>query len=113
MSKYYNSYGKNQKVIMFADSDKRHAELLVKLRRDGLSRADFFREIISGYINNNEDLVSFITKVKREKGRVGKKKIDKVYQSIKEGDELMQKLGLTDDDIDFVFDLIERGEDEI
>ena len=98
---------------MFADSDKRHAELLVKLRRDGLSRADFFREIISGYINNNEDLVSFITKVKREKGRVGKKKIDKVYQSIKEGDELMQKLGLTDDDIDFVFDLIERGEDEI
>ena len=98
---------------MFADSDKRHAELLVKLRRDGLSRADFFREIISGYINNNEDLVSFITKVKREKGRVGKKKIDKVYQSIKDGDELMQKLGLTDDDIDFVFDLIERGEDEI
>ena len=98
---------------MFADSDKRHAELLVKLRRDGLSRADFFREIISGYINNNEDLVSFITKVKREKGRVGKKKIDKVYQSIKDGDELMQKLGLNDDDIDFVFDLIERGEDEI
>lgn len=98
---------------MFADSDKRHAELLLKLRRDGLSRADFFREVISGYIDNNSDIVSFITKLKESKARVGKKKISKVYNEIEEGKTLVEKLGLSDEDIDFVFDLIERGEDDI
>lgn len=97
---------------MFSDTDKRHADLLVRLRRDGLSKPQFFREIITGYINNDPDLLSFVTKTKYKLSRIGKRKIRKTNEEIQEGNQVLKDFGFTDGDIDFIFDLIERGEDE-
>ena len=36
----YYRYGQEEKKITFADTDKRHAELRLKLRRDGISPED-------------------------------------------------------------------------
>ena len=55
----------------------------------------------------------YITKIKQEKGKIGKKKITKQNEDIKQGNQTLQDLGITERDIDFVFDLIERGEDEV
>ena len=55
----------------------------------------------------------YITKVKQEKGKIGKKKIDKQNEDIKQGNQTLQDLGITERDIDFVFDLIESGDDDI
>ena len=112
MTKYKGGYGKSEKAIMFSDTDKRHAELLVRLRRDGLSKPQFFREIISGYISNDPDLLSFITKTKYRLSRVGKKKIKKTNEEILQGNQVLKDFGITEGDLDFIFDLIERVEDE-
>lgn len=110
--KFKGGYGKSEKGIMFSDTDKRHAELLVRLRRDGMSKSQFFREIITGYINNDPDIVSFVTRTKYKISRIGKNKIEKTNKEIQEGNQILKDFGITDGDIDFIFDLIERGEDE-
>ena len=37
------NYGKNNKRIIFTDTDHRHAQLILKLKTDGLTQAKFFR----------------------------------------------------------------------
>jgi hypothetical protein len=99
-------YGKDEKVIMFSDSDKRHAELILKLRRDGLSSPQFFRSIITGYIQNDPSIVMYVTSVKEKLSRLGKQKIKDTANSIETGNKMLKDLGLSEGDIDFVFDLI-------
>lgn len=109
----YYRYGQEEKKITFADTDKRHAELRLKLRRDGISQVDFFKSMVTGYINNDPNILMYITKIKQEKSKIGKKKITKQNEDIKQGNQTLQDLGITSQDIDFVFDLIERGDDEV
>ena len=109
----YYRYGKEEKKITFADTDGRHAELRLKLRRDGISQVDFFKSMVTGYITNDPNILMYITKVKQEKGKIGKKKIAKQNEDIKQGNQTLQDFGITERDIDFVFDLIESGDDEI
>ena len=101
----YYRYGKEEKKITFADTDKRHAELRLKLRRDGISQVDFFKSMVTGYINDPNILV-YITKVKQEKVKL--EKAIKQNEDIKQGNQTLQDLGITERDIDFVFDLIEK-----
>ena len=37
------NYGKNNKRIIFTDTDHRHAQLTLKLKDDGMTQAKFFR----------------------------------------------------------------------
>ena len=55
----YYRYGKEEKKITFADTDKRHAELRVKLRRDGISQVDFFKSMVTGYIDNDPNILMY------------------------------------------------------
>mgnify|MGYP001278805329 CR=1 FL=1 len=107
------SYGEQEKSILFRDTDKRHADLIVRLRRDGLTQSQFFKSIVTGYIQNDPNLILFLQKVKEKVAKPGKKKIDKTYKDMVAGNEMLDKLGISDGDVSFVFDLIERGEEDI
>ena len=48
-------YGREGKKIVFYDSDKRHAELKVRLKHDSLTQAEFFRTLITGYLDKDEN----------------------------------------------------------
>ena len=58
-------YGKKRKKIVFYDTDKRYADLKVRLAHDKLSQAQFFRGIVTGYIEQNESVLDFIDKLKQ------------------------------------------------
>ena len=103
------NYGNIDKKVFFSDTDKRHAELKVKLRRDGLTQIEFFKAMITGYIEDDPNIVLYMSRVKQEKGLVSKKKIKKVESEALESNSVLRELGITDEDIDFVFDLIEKG----
>ena len=96
---------------MFADTDKRHAELRLKLRRDGISQVKFFQSIVTGYIENNLNIITFVKNIKEMDAKIGKKKIKNCHKSIVEGNALLRDFGFTEQDADFVFDLIEKGEE--
>ena len=101
-------YGTMKKKVVFYDSDKRFADLKLKLQRDGLSQAQFFRGIVSGYIEDDENLLDFIDKLKKNKkvGNQSKSSINENRRLIKRGKQLISDLNLEDNEKTSIFDLI-------
>ena len=54
------------KRIIFLDTDRRHADLKIRLYYDGLSQTDFFKGMITGYIERDERLVPFIDELRKK-----------------------------------------------
>ena len=53
-------YGKMNKKVVFYDTDKRFADLKIRLGHDKISQAQFFRSVVTGYIEQDEDMLNFI-----------------------------------------------------
>ena len=96
------SYGKNNKRIVFTESDHRHAKLILKLKADGLTQAKFFRSVITGYLDGDERIRDFVFE-HSDFSQNKKRKIEKL--KIK-GDEALNELGLNENQIDELFDVI-------
>jgi len=101
-------YGTKEKMVQFADLDKRHADLRLRLHYDGLTQGQFFRALVTGYVDRDPDIVNFIEKVK-ENGEKYKptimKKVRRAYTKSKEVEKLF---GLNEDEIENIFDMIKQ-----
>ncbi len=102
-------YGKNDKRIVFTDTDHRHAQLLVRLRTDNMKQSQFFRSLITGYIEQDERIVSFFDDIK-DQSKQRKTKSNKLRA---QGRELMNTTGFSDDQIEDIFDLIAEEHPEL
>ena len=102
-------YGTMKKKVIFYDSDKRYADLKIRLQHDGLSQAKFFRSILTGYLAQDPDLLNFIDKVKVEKGKKSnsKKRNKEIRELINAGNEKTEKILLDENDIENIFDMLE------
>ena len=102
-------YGTMKKKVIFYDSDKRYADLKIRLQHDGLSQAKFFRSILTGYLTQDPDLLNFIDKVKIEKGKKSnsKKRNKEIRELINTGNEKAEKILLDENDIENIFDVLE------
>ena len=56
-------YGKLTKRIVFTENDHRHAQLVLKLKHDGMKQSQFFRSIITAYLSGDERIQSYIDEV--------------------------------------------------
>ena len=55
------------KRIVFTDTTKRQADFRIRLGYDGMTQSEFFRAMISGYLEQDRDLLDYLEKYKREK----------------------------------------------
>ena len=103
-------YGTMNKKVVFYDSDKRFAELKIRLQHDGISQAQFFRGIVTGYLMQDGDVLSYVDKLKASKniGNRTKKSIKEERELINTGKEQMNKLALGDEEIENIFDILEK-----
>lgn len=95
-------YGKLNKKIVFTENDHRHAQLIVKLKHDSIRQSEFFRSMITGYLDNDERILSYIGEFKNQsiKKRTKSKKLrDK-------GKQILSDSGLSNDQISDLFDMI-------
>jgi hypothetical protein len=95
-----------EKRVVFTDTDVRHAQLKIRLQHDGISQADFFRAMITGYLENDGRIVKYIANYKEKHGIQNKKKRGRVVEDIEEGEHLLEKFGIKDDELNGIFDLI-------
>ena len=95
-----------EKRVVFTDTDVRHAQLNIRLQHDGISQADFFRAMITGYLENDGRIVKYIANYKEKHGIQNKKKRGRVVEDIEEGEHLLEKFGIKDDELNGIFDLI-------
>ena len=50
----------DRKKIMFYDSPDRQARLRVRCQYDGLSQSEFFRIMVTGYLEKDDRIMSFL-----------------------------------------------------
>ena len=101
------------KRIVFEDSEKRHADLKIRLNYDGLTQTDFFRGAITGYLDRNENIMKFIAELQESKNVHSKVKRAKSKRLRKEGEELIRKLGIAEEELENIYDLLEKENPEL
>ena len=103
-----SSKPENAKMIQFPSLEELHANLTIKLNFDDMTKFFFFNELIKGYISEDADLIPFIKKIK-EKSMLSKKFRLKKSSEIREKEkEMIAKFGLNKNDIEDIFDIIEK-----
>tara|TARA_R100001129_G_scaffold180024_1_gene157578 strand:- start:1058 stop:1399 length:342 start_codon:yes stop_codon:yes gene_type:complete len=108
------AYGTMKKKIVFYDSDKRYADLKIRLEHDKLSQAKFFRGILTGYLSQDPDILNFVDKLKASKrnNKTSKKRNKEIRELVNDGNETLEKVLLNEDEIENIFDILEN-EDSI
>jgi predicted transposase YdaD len=101
-------YGKRDKRISFLDTDKRSADLMIRLKHDNLTKTKFFRELLTGYLNKDHAIMDFIGRIKDEPGLQSKKQTKIINDLGEKGRETKKKFGLKDEEIENIFDLLEK-----
>ena len=95
-------YGKLNKKIVFSENDHRHAQLIIRLKHDDLKQSQFFRAFITGYLQQDERILSFIDDLKTQ----SIKKKTKSHRLRQKGQQNLSDAGFSEKQIDDLFDLI-------
>lgn len=97
------------KRIVFTENDHRHAQLVLKLKYLRLTQAAFFRHVISGLIEDDPRILEFTNDIsfKSKDKRLKSEKLQKI------GAQKMRDFGLSEDDVEDIFDLIEEEGPEL
>ena len=96
------------KRIIFLDSDKRHADLKIRLYYDGLSQADFFKGVVSGYLEKDELLTPFVDELRKKFSKHGKQRLKESKKLHEKGLENKNKFALSDVEVENIFDILEE-----
>jgi hypothetical protein len=97
---------KTRKKFMFYDTEKRQADLRIRLTYDGLNQSHFFRAMITGYLEKDTDIISYLDRYKGEnmvQGINKRKASKKIYR---DGEEVKDRFSLRKNEIEDIFDMI-------
>jgi len=103
----------DRKKFMFYDTEKRQTDFRIRLKHDNLNQSVFFRAMITGYLESDPDIVSFIERYKKESGIQSRDKRKHVSKKIEEGRRISGVYGLNADELENIFDIIEEDHPEI
>ena len=99
-------------MVVFQSTDKKHADLKIRLKYDGLSQQQFFHMLMDAYLEKDEDVMKFVFRYKEEKKvqTIGKRKIAK--KLYKKETQVKEDFGLNEDELENIFDIIANKEEE-
>ena len=106
-------YGKEYKKISFYDSDKRHADLRIRLQYDGIKQSEFFRAVVTAYLEKEENFMAFLDKHMSDNQMRSENKRKKIQKANKKEKEVKSKFGLNEGEIDSIYDLLEEEHPEL
>ena len=101
----------DRKKIMFYDSSDRQTRLRIRCDFDGVTQSQFFRMIVTGYINNDELISSFMNRCKEKYKIQGQQKRKKVAQLQNGAKKTIATFTLGDKEVESIFDIIEMETD--
>ena len=102
------SSNKDRKKFMFYDTEKRQVDLRIKLKNEGMNQSQFFRAMITGYLKNDTNMLEFLDGYKTE-NQIQSSSRRSILQKENEKENKTKNIyGLTADDLQNIFDLIEE-----
>jgi hypothetical protein len=96
------------KRIVFESSTHKHAQLKVRLQYDSMTQAEFFRCLIEGYLNKDERILEYLQDYRISKGKDSKRNAKYRKKDLEKAEDLLNKFGIKDDELENIFDLIEE-----
>jgi hypothetical protein len=101
------------KYIQFPSLISLDTNLRIKLKFDDVTKFWFFNEYVKAYLSEDPALEPFIAKIK-ESSMLSRKFRLKKYKEIKKKEQdIINRFGLNQNEIEDIFDLIEREEEDI
>ena len=109
----FHKFRKAEKQVCFEDFDKKHADLKIRLHYDGLYQNEFFRLMMRKYIDKDKNMMRIIDEYKEQKGNQSKMNRKKSTQLIEKGREQEKQLALNSNEVENIFDLLEKEYPEL
>ncbi len=100
-------------TLYYDSTDSVYVRLIMKLEYEKLTKTEFFRAIVSGFIGEDKNINTFIENYKEQKEIDSKRSRRMIAKERKETEEIDRKFGLTSEDIENIFDLIEGGAEDV
>ena len=97
-----------EKRVIIKLPEKSHADFKIRLNYDELTQTSFFRAIAEAYIAQDELIVEFIERHKRRGGFSSEYKRKRVQIDKEERRENIRKFALGDEEIEDIYDLVEK-----
>jgi len=97
----------DRKKIMFYDSPDRQTKLRIRCNFDGITQSQFFRMMITGYIENNELVHTFLDRCKEVYKIQGQQKRTKAKHVRDKTNEINKQFSLEGEEIEDIFDILE------
>jgi len=101
------------KKIIFTIPANDKAKFKVQLQYDSLTQVKFLRGMIEGYINRDEDFMNFVAKIKKDTKSQGGVQLKKVEKNLAEMKKTKGTFALEDDEVESIFDMLEREHPEL
>ena len=98
----------DRKKIMFYDSPKRQPDFRIRLQYDGMNQSDFFRAMLTGYLEQDTNILAYLDSYKEKKQLQGTNKRQASRRIIAKGEETKKNFALKEDEIENIFDILEK-----
>jgi hypothetical protein len=82
-----------------------HIRMKIRLLYDGLTQSEFFRNYVEAYIDDDPQILEFVERIKKKKGKRNIKKLAKTKKLQDLAKEIELQFGLSDVEIKSIFDL--------
>tara|TARA_R110000824_G_scaffold185997_22_gene367226 strand:- start:297 stop:620 length:324 start_codon:yes stop_codon:yes gene_type:complete len=103
------NYGSQLKKYCFEDTDKRYGDFRLRLHVDELKQGEFFRAVITGYLEQDEELLKFLDKFKTQ-AKIRRKILKKSYADARRN---KFDFGFSEEEVKNIFDIIaQEGENK-
>ena len=103
---------KNKKII-FTVSERQKEDFKIRLQYDGLTQANLFRAVMSGYLDKNENMMNFLNSFKSANGIHNIQQRKKVMKGVEEAKDTKNLFALDDDEVENIFDILESEHPEL
>ena len=102
-----------RKKFMFYDTAKRQADFRIRLQFDGMNQSQFFRAMITGYLNKDMNLLSYLDDYKQKNQVQGTGKRLASARLMNKGTETENQFALNEGEIQDIFDILEKEHPEL
>ena len=100
---------KDLATVTFHLHPRLHEELKIRMHYDGFkTQSEFFRACVVSYLEQNTHFMEFLDFYKQDEKIQSKASIRKSRRMRHQGKDLLKNLGITDEDVENIFDLIEE-----
>ena len=99
--------------LYYDSTDTVYVNLIMKLEYEKLTKTEFFRAIVDGFIHEDPHIRHFVEEYKENKEIDNKRNRRMIKKERDKAEEIDRRFGITADDIENIFDLIEMEEEDV